>query len=312
MSKFPIRINKKLGSNILIVVFCVVIAVCLTLIGLYLADSAEVGRTAEEAAYIANAGEEIVQIPLLPNRDGEGGYESNPLPIETPLPPGVTPDPNAPTPNPNAPQSTRNPSSSTSNGGGETVPIGRVRVNFLPLLEKNKDVVGWLSISGTVINYPVVQSSKEYPTSYYLSHLYDGKSNIAGSLYIERGTSSTFRDRVNVIRGHRMNNGSMFGGLNKYSKQSYFNKHPVGQLSTPERDYYVYFFAAYETDVDDVMPRNPSDEEYQAYLNAAVSKSLFKANFTPLISDKILTLSTCVVRKDTRRFFLHGILIPMD
>lgn len=298
MSQKPTRTNKKDGSNLLIVLFCTVIAVCLALMGVFLSEKIEEKKATKSAVEAVTLNEEKIILPLLPirNEEDEIGVDSgNFNDMETA-----------------AAGTTKNPSATSASGSSETVTVNRMHVDFASLRKTNEDIVGWLNISGTTINYPVVQANGLRDAAYYLNHLYDGKTNSAGTLYIESGMSADFSDRINIIRGHRMNNGSMFGGLSKYAKASYFNQHPIGQLSTPEQDYYIYFFAAYETDVDEVMPSNPGDAEFQNYVEQAVAKSAFTAGFTPRASDKIITLSTCVVRKDTRRFFLHGILIPIS
>lgn len=87
-----------------------------------------------------------------------------------------------------------------------------------------QNLVGWISISGTQVDYPVVQSTKDDP-DFYLHHNIWGRSSTAGSIYLNANTSI---DRNYLpIYGHHMNNGSMFGALVKYQTLDFARQHPI-------------------------------------------------------------------------------------
>lgn len=189
----------------------------------------------------------------------------------------------------------------------------RISVNFDAMSAINSDVCAWLYLQDTIINYPVLVAP-ENDRSFYLTHMYDKSENIVGSLYISDEKDSTFSSRNTVIHGHRMNNGSMFGTLYKYKKQTYYEGNPIIQLYTPVgvEDYYICIFAAYETDILTTHTGYSSDEAFQQYLNECMSKSVIKTIVTPTVNDRIVTLSTCVVGKDTERMIVQGVLRPMN
>ncbi|MDO4543996.1 MAG: class B sortase [Clostridia bacterium] len=192
--------------------------------------------------------------------------------------------------------------------------VQRVNINFDQLLSINSDAVAWLYLQDSQINYPVMKAPLDDP-DYYLDHLYDRSENIVGSLFIDPTTDETFSGRNAVIHGHRMNNGSMFGTLNRYKKQTYYNGNPIMQLYTPAgiTDYYVYIFAAYETDISSYYRTVFSDDaDFQTYLNECISKSVISTLVTPTASDSIVTLSTCVLGNDLKRMVVQGILVPME
>ena len=159
----------------------------------------------------------------------------------------------------------------------------------------------------------MVQESDAHPTGYYLTHMYDQTENIAGSLFIESGFTP-FKTRNTIIHGHRMNNGSMFGKLNKYATQSYFDSHPVMQLYTPSQNYLIYVFAAYQDDIagDYNVTRFDSSSDYQSYLTGCAVRSEVTTGIIPTSDDKIITLVTCVVKDDMQRFIVQGVLVPID
>ncbi len=195
---------------------------------------------------------------------------------------------------------------------GQTT-ISPIDINFTTLRAINSDVVAWLYLQDSSINYPVVQESDAHPTGYYLTHMYDQTENIAGSLFIESGFTP-FKTRNTIIHGHRMNNGSMFGKLNKYATQSYFDSHPVMQLYTPSQNYLIYVFAAYQDDIagDYNVTRFDSSSDYQSYLTGCAVRSEVTTGIIPTSDDKIITLVTCVVKDDMQRFIVQGVLVPID
>lgn len=189
----------------------------------------------------------------------------------------------------------------------ETAPI---EVDFDVLLEKNRDVIGWLYCEDTPINLPVVQSSDN---DYYLRRLLDGTWNSAGTLFADYRNTGDFSDENTIIYGHNMKNSSMFGSLTKYKTQSYYDEHPVLWLLTPETDYKVELIAGYVTPVDSEIYFLPqTEQEVQALIEQAIQKSTFTADVELTDTDRYLTLSTCSYEYDNARYVLIGRLIPLN
>ena len=91
----------------------------------------------------------------------------------------------------------------------------------------NPDIVAWIYIEGTKINYPIVQGEDN---SYYLKHLFSGEWNGSGCIFLDSRNDASFADRHSIIYGHHMKNGTMFTDLDKYKKQDFFDEHPVALL----------------------------------------------------------------------------------
>ncbi len=186
-------------------------------------------------------------------------------------------------------------------------------VDFDSLKAINSDIVAWLYLEDTIIDYPVVKTTTTHGAGFYLSHMYDLTEQRAGSLFIS-SPYTPFSRQNTIIQGHRMNNGTMFGTLYKYKKQSYFNQHPIFQLYTPSKNYFVYIFAAYEVDIlgDYYHETFSSGNEFMEYINECMLASAISTGVTPRVTDKILTMCTCVSGNDTVRFIVQGVLVEMD
>lgn len=184
-------------------------------------------------------------------------------------------------------------------------------VDFDALRKINPDVVAWIYIPGTNINYPVVQGADN---DYYLYRLFDHTYNKAGSIFADYRNNGVANDDNTVLYGHHMRNQSMFAQITGYTKQEFYEEHTYGMLLTPDGSYLVHFFSGYVTDVySNAWDRLfYSDGEYADWLNALCRKSYFAADVIPTVSDRVVTLSTCTYEYDNARFVVHGILCPAE
>lgn len=178
------------------------------------------------------------------------------------------------------------------------------QVDFSQLAEINSDIVGWIYIEGTAINYPVVQAENNH---YYLNRLFDGSYNDSGCIFLDCRSSSDFSDRHSIIYGHHMKDNSMFAGLVQYKKQAFYDEHPVALLVTPDAYYKIQFFSGYVSDtMSDAWDLSFDELEFSSWLNDIQEKSCFKASAIPSKTGRIITLSTCTYEYDTAKFVLHG------
>lgn len=179
-------------------------------------------------------------------------------------------------------------------------------VDFETLSEINPDIVAWIYIEGTDINYPVVQGNDN---SYYLNHLFDGTKNKAGCLFLDSRLDSSFADMNSVIYGHHLKNGKMFTGLMEYKKQEFYDEHMRALLLTPTGEYEVLFFSGYVSNTASrAWEIEFSDITFEEWLLEIIDNSCFESYFMPMAEDRVITLSTCTYEFSDARFVLHGII----
>ena len=122
-----------------------------------------------------------------------------------------------------------------------------ISVDFSVLKQENEDIVGWLYLEDSPINYPVVQSNDN---DYYLRRLVNGEYNIAGSLFMDYRNDSNLEDDNTIIYGHNMKNNTMFGSLQEYKSQDYYDNHKVMYYFTSEKNYIIELFTGYTISVE--------------------------------------------------------------
>jgi len=94
----------------------------------------------------------------------------------------------------------------------------------------NPDIVGWILIPGTNVNYPMVQG---YDNDHYLYHLFDESYSGTGAIFVDYMGSPTLNGMNNIIYGHNMLDGSMFSDIYLYNSQDFFNRHLSVYIYTP-------------------------------------------------------------------------------
>lgn len=172
-----------------------------------------------------------------------------------------------------------------------------IHSGLLALHEKNPDCVAWITIEGTVIDYPVMYRPNS--KNYYLHRDFNGKHASAGALFIAENCDPDDSDNV-IIYGHHMNSGKMFAALNKYKKLSFYEEHKriIYETLHGAQTYEIMF--AFTTPVYTghdfkyyAFSKANSAEEYDAYISACRERALYDTGVSAQYGDKLLTLSTC-------------------
>lgn len=172
-----------------------------------------------------------------------------------------------------------------------------IHSGLLALHEKNPDCVAWITIEGTVIDYPVMYRPGQ--KNYYLHRDFNGKHVSAGALFIAENCDPDDSDNV-IIYGHHMNSGKMFAALNQYKKQSFYEEHKRIVYETLHGAETFEIMFAFTTPVYTghdfayyAFSKADSSEEYDAYISACRERTLYDTGVTAQYGDKLLTLSTC-------------------
>lgn len=197
--------------------------------------------------------------------------------------------------------------------GAEATPAAEyapIEVDFSKLHAARGMVAGWLYCEGTVLNYPVAGGKTN---EYYLSHLLDGTRNSMGTLYIDDDNATDFSDRNTIIHGHHMKNGSMFGWLESYREQAFYEAHPQMYLLTPDGDYRLEVLAGYTSEAAGSAYQQwfEDDAAFLSFVREAMERSDFQANVSVEPTDRIVTLSTCAYVFDNARYVIHARLSPL-
>ncbi|MCI8648502.1 MAG: class B sortase [Anaerotruncus sp.] len=196
----------------------------------------------------------------------------------------------------------------------ETEPEASAPPRNLPqydaLWQQNHDFAGWLSLEGAGIDLPVLYTPQE--PEYYLRRAFDGSSSFSGSLFLGAGWTPDANHAI--IYGHNMDDGSMFGQLERYRSEEYARAHPSLRFDTltQQREYEILgaFYSRVYTKQEQGVFRYyqyldlSQEEVFQEYLRQVQASSLYDTGVTAQYGDRLLTLSTCSYYTDDGRFVL--------
>lgn len=179
---------------------------------------------------------------------------------------------------------------------------------FAALRDKNSDFIGWISIDGTNLDFPVMYA----PTNkdFYLRHDFNKEYSIYGVPYLDEKTTlgaNAESDNL-IIYGHNMKTGTIFGCLTGYKKADYYQQHPYIEFDTVYGDAQYEVFAAFAIDVvnDTSFVYNQyvdmDEESYNAYVEEVCRRSDVDTGIRPAYGEQLLTLSTCEYSTDNGRF----------
>ncbi len=175
------------------------------------------------------------------------------------------------------------------------------------LTEINQDIVGWLTIADTKIDYPILQTTNN---DYYLTHNYKNEESKEGSIFMDYRNSADTKEKQTILYGHEMKNGSMFGELKKFLDLEFLSQHKRFSYQTNAASYEVEIFSVYATTTsfDYLKTEFSSDADYKEYLQTISDKSIYDSNVSISEQDQIITLSTCSNLSDPNdgRLVVHG------
>lgn len=161
------------------------------------------------------------------------------------------------------------------------------------------DVVAWITIDGTSIDYPILQGMNN---SEYLNKDPFGKYSISGSIFMDYRNAPDFSDPYSLIYGHHMEYGHMFGALDDFMNEGYFNEHRTGTLIIGNNIYSIKFFACLEADATNkaiFIPDSAEDALQYVQSNAHI--------WNEPNEGRLIALSTC--KSDTTaRTILFGVI----
>jgi len=179
------------------------------------------------------------------------------------------------------------------------------------LQKENSDIVAWIEIEGTNINYPVLHTTNN---DFYLNYNYKKEETLAGSLFLDKDFDIKNGSSNYLIYGHRNKQGLMFEDLLKYAKEDFYKEHKKIRFTTDkeDRDYEimaVFYSRVYYKDEQNVFRYyyfvNAKDEnEYNNYVKQSKDASIYDTGVTAKYGEQLLTLSTCEYSQEDGRFVI--------
>ena len=179
------------------------------------------------------------------------------------------------------------------------------------LKKENNDIVAWLEIPNTKINYPVLQTSDN---EYYMKHNYKKEKSGDGSIFLDKDYNWDTPSSNLLIYGHNNKNGNMFQDLLKYEDENYYTEHPTIQFTTVNEDCTYEIIAVFKSRVYYKSEQNvfryyyfinaENEEEYNNYVEESKKASLYDTGKTAEYGDQLLTLSTCEYSQEDGRFVI--------
>ena len=177
--------------------------------------------------------------------------------------------------------------------------------SFDELRAMNPDVLGWITIYDTKIDYPLVQS--KISNSEYLSRNPEREFKSSGSIYLDYKNSPNFTDFNSVIQGHHMDQHQMFGDLDLFMEQEFFDSHQYGDLFFNSKNHGLEFFAVLKVDAHTSLILSPGitdEEQKQKYIDDIYSRAVHSRNIVVTTSDHIVVMSTCALDMTNGRYIL--------
>ncbi len=191
------------------------------------------------------------------------------------------------------------------------VPVEKTeRMKQLEKLQKeNTDIVAWIEIEDTNINYPILQTNDN---EFYLTHNYKKEKSSGGSLFLDKDFDLVNGSSNYLIYGHRHKQGLMFEDLMKYAKEDFYKEHTKIKFTTLKEDSQyeiisVFYSRVYYQDEQDVFRyyyfvNAENEAEYNNYVEQCKKASIYDTGVTAEYGEQLLTLSTCEYSQEDGRF----------
>ncbi len=179
---------------------------------------------------------------------------------------------------------------------------------YAAVYEQNPDFAGWLTIPGTNIDYPVMQSIEN--PNFYLKHAFDGSYSDYGVPYAQENCDLELSDNI-ILYGHHMNDGSMFADLCKYESEDFYREHSTFTFDTLSgygnyEIVTVFKTVAYSQDGFKYyhFVNAECEEDFEEYLAQCRALALYDTGVTAEYGDRLLTLSTCEYSRTNGRMVI--------
>lgn len=187
-----------------------------------------------------------------------------------------------------------------------------VPVDFTSLYAQNPDIYAWITIPGTSVDEPVLQSPED--GTYYLTHDAEKEENPSGAVFSETYNKKDFSDVHTVLYGQSTETESPFGELQRFGDEEFFSENRIISIFTPDDILQYQIFAAYLYDSRHLLQTYDCSDPavFAAYIDQVLTQRNLYAQIDKdieiLPGDRILTLSTGHSKGSDYRFLVQGVL----
>lgn len=186
------------------------------------------------------------------------------------------------------------------------IPTEKHTESFKQLQKINSEVIGWIRVNNTHIDYPLVQTDND---DTYMNTDAFGKYNLAGAIFLHAANSPDFTDFNSLIYGHHMEKHKMFGDIGLFTRKKYFQSHRYGNLYFNGKNHGIEFYALLQVDALNEVLFNVCPNTHEAkiqYLKQIEDNVLYKRSITLTENDHLVLLSTCTSDMTNGRNILVG------
>ena len=190
-----------------------------------------------------------------------------------------------------------------------------IPIDFAALQAVNPDVYAWIRIDGTTVDYPIVQRRDD--ENYYLDHTWEGKTSPEGAIFTQACNAIDFTDFNTAIYGHQMGEGvdTMFHTLNRYLEEGFMEQYPEVVIYTPDHIMTYRVFAAVVYDDRHLIQyfNYVMNSQRQALLDSILNSRDMRNKYSDAesvgITDRIVSLSTCISGEPGHRLLIEAVLV---
>ncbi|MBP3808498.1 MAG: class B sortase [Eubacterium sp.] len=191
----------------------------------------------------------------------------------------------------------------------ETIEGNLVQSKFADVYTKNPDFIGWLTIPGTNVDYPVMYTPNDEQK--YLHMDFNGDYSSSGTLFAAAGSNPLKARDNTLIYGHNMKAGTMFHALLSYESESFYKEHSKITFNTTFEDAEYEVIAAFRTKIDEDDPNSfkyyeffkaENKEEFDEYVQKVKSLTPYNIEESAVYGENLLTLSTCAYHTNEGRY----------
>ena len=180
---------------------------------------------------------------------------------------------------------------------------GKLSINSVSIKElrkTNEQVVSWITVDGTNINYPIVKGTDN---SYYLNHDINGNLKLSGWTFMDYRNNTDLSDENTIFYGHNLANKTSFGSLSNLFTKKWYNKSNHYIVVLNESGKHVYeIFSVYTIDPEVYYLQNSFEDKdsFYSFLKSLKKRSIYDFDVSLKNTDKIITLSTCTSDNKSR------------